>query len=246
MQWPISTGIHIVHVAVTKGRVMNLAFLIRIHQTVSSATPSYKLKKEKREAKRIDSSNPMDYSSLVDPSSVSVIGVVGDSGSTQASSAPQKRNQRRIRCQLNLRSLSNLLQLIVRSQNWIRSGRNASTDLRPFLCQSLSNRPSHQMFELHPHTLHLLQYRPVDTSPVKRTGPDNYAAMQPSPGKLQPDKVSQGQVPAERTGPDAYASQHQSAGKLKSDTHRPKPSTSGRTGPDIALKHQSTGKPASD
>ena len=87
---------------------------------------------------------------------------------------------------------------------------------------------------------------PVDTSPVKRTGPDAYASQHQSAGKLQPDKVSQGQVPAERTGPDAYASQHQSAGNLKSEPHRLKPSTSGCTGPDIALKHQSTGKPASD
>ena len=64
-----------------------------------------------------------------------------------------------------------------------------------------------------------LTHRPVDTSPVKHTGPDTPAAMQPLAGKLQPDKDSQGQVPAEHTGPDAYATQHQSAGKLKSDPH---------------------------
>ena len=50
------------------------------------ATPSYKLKKEKREAKRSDS-NPADDSSLVDPATVSVIGAVGDASSAQASSA---------------------------------------------------------------------------------------------------------------------------------------------------------------
>ena len=31
---------------------------------------------------------------------------------------------------------------------------------------------------------------PVDTSPVKHTGPDTHAAMQPSAGKLKPDKDS--------------------------------------------------------
>ena len=39
-------------------------------QRVQLATPSYKLKKEKREAKCIDNSTPTDGSSLVDPASV--------------------------------------------------------------------------------------------------------------------------------------------------------------------------------
>ena len=86
-------------------------------QRTQLATPSYKLKKEKREAKRSDS-NPADDSSLVDPATVSVIGAVGDSSSAQASSAPpppQKRNPRKRRYQLKLRSLLNLHLLIPRS-----------------------------------------------------------------------------------------------------------------------------------
>ena len=55
-------------------------------QRTQLATPSYKLKKEKREAKQSDS-NLADDSSLVDPATVSVIGAVGDSSSAQASSA---------------------------------------------------------------------------------------------------------------------------------------------------------------
>ena len=86
----------------------------------------------------------------------------------------------------------------------------------------------------------------MDISPAKRTGPDTHAALQPSAGKLQPNKNVKGQVSIEHTGPDTHASQHQSAGKLKLDPHRPRPSTSGCTGPDIAAKHQSTGKPTSD
>ena len=54
-------------------------------QRTQLATPSYKLKKEKREAKRSDS-NPAD-----DPATVSVIGAVGDSSSAQASSAPSRK-----------------------------------------------------------------------------------------------------------------------------------------------------------
>ena len=56
-------------------------------QRTQLATPSYKLKKEKQEAKRVDS-NPTDDTSLVDPTTVSGIGAVGNSGSAQAASAP--------------------------------------------------------------------------------------------------------------------------------------------------------------
>ena len=88
--------------------------------------------------------------------------------------------------------------------------------------------------------------RPVDISPVKRTGPDTDAALQRSAGKLHADKDTHERVSSERTGPHIHASQHQSAGKLKSDPHRPRPSLSRRTGPDIVAKHQSTGKPVFD
>ena len=126
-------------------------------ERVQLATPSYKLKKEKQEAKRTGSSNPTDDSSLVDPSSVSIIGVAGDCSSTQASTVPPEKKSKK-EFQLNLRNLLNLLQLIARSQSLIRSGRNASTDLKLLLCPSLSNQPSHQMLELCLHTLHLLTY----------------------------------------------------------------------------------------
>ena len=61
-------------------------------QRTQLATPSYKLKKEKREAKRLDS-NPSDDVALVDPDSVSVIGVVGDSNVAQTVSAPGKETK---------------------------------------------------------------------------------------------------------------------------------------------------------
>ena len=48
------------------------------------STPSYKLKKEKREAKLSDSTPSQDSEQLVDPSSVSVIGVVDGQGSVKS------------------------------------------------------------------------------------------------------------------------------------------------------------------
>ena len=51
------------------------------------ATPSYKLKKEKREAKLTEPTPSQDSEQLVDPSSVSVIGVVDEQGSVKSPAA---------------------------------------------------------------------------------------------------------------------------------------------------------------
>ena len=48
------------------------------------STPSYKIKKEKREAKLSDSTPSQDSEQLVDPSSVSVIGVIDGQGSVKS------------------------------------------------------------------------------------------------------------------------------------------------------------------
>ena len=64
-------------------------------QHAQISTPSYKHKKEKREAKRLDNPNPMDDSSLVDPASVSVIGVVGDSTTSQSPSLPPEKKMKK-------------------------------------------------------------------------------------------------------------------------------------------------------
>ena len=58
-------------------------------QRTQLATPSYKIKKEKREAKRLDEV------ALVDPDTVSVIGVVGESSSAQTSSAPPEKKPKK-------------------------------------------------------------------------------------------------------------------------------------------------------
>ena len=53
------------------------------------ATPSYRLKKEKREAKKLEAPPPQDNEELVDPSNVSVIGAVDNQGSVKSpASAP--------------------------------------------------------------------------------------------------------------------------------------------------------------
>ena len=60
-------------------------------QWAQLATPSYKLKKEKRDAKRVDNPTPTEDIALVDPASVSVIGAVGGAASSQSPSVPPEK-----------------------------------------------------------------------------------------------------------------------------------------------------------
>ena len=63
-------------------------------QRAQLATPSYKIKKEKREAKHTDSIPPAD-DTLVDPASVAVIGIVGDSSASKIDSAPPEKKPKK-------------------------------------------------------------------------------------------------------------------------------------------------------
>ena len=67
----------------------NLCNAFTPEQRAQISTPSYKIKKEKREAKRLDSTQPTDE--LVDPSSVSVIGVVSRTSIAKSPVPPEKK-----------------------------------------------------------------------------------------------------------------------------------------------------------
>ena len=64
-------------------------------QRAQLATPSYKLKKEKREAKRVDNPTPTEDIALVDPASVSVIGAVGGAASSHSPSVPPEKKPKK-------------------------------------------------------------------------------------------------------------------------------------------------------
>ena len=64
-------------------------------QRAQLATPSYKLKKEKRDAKRVDNPTPTEDIALVDPASVSVIGAVGGAASSQSPSVPPEKKTKK-------------------------------------------------------------------------------------------------------------------------------------------------------
>ena len=124
--------------------------------------PSYKLKKEKWEAKRTDSSNPTDDSSLVDPSSVSVIGVVGDSSSTQASTAPTEKKPKKDKMpakpKKSVESSSADSKISELDPKWLERFNRLEA-----LIMSKSFQPTFsadgQMLGLHLHTLHLLKFQ---------------------------------------------------------------------------------------
>ena len=67
--------------------------LLTPEQKAQLATPSYKLKKEKRDAKKAELSSPTKDGTLVDPSTVSVIGAVSDKASVSSppDSVPDKK-----------------------------------------------------------------------------------------------------------------------------------------------------------
>ena len=66
-------------------------------QQAQISTPSYKIKKEKREAKRLDNPPPppSEDSTLVDPSSVSVIGAVGDASVDKSPAIPPEKKTKK-------------------------------------------------------------------------------------------------------------------------------------------------------
>ena len=63
-------------------------------QRLQLATPAYKIKKEKREAKAADSTPSKETEEFVDPASVAVIGAIDSQGTVKsAASAPTTREK---------------------------------------------------------------------------------------------------------------------------------------------------------
>ena len=220
-------------------------------QRAQISTTSNKIKKEKREAKRMDSTQPTDE--LVDPSNVSVIGVVGETASSSKSPVPPEKKHKKDKPPTKVKKSTvatsssvddkfsalddkcserfNRLEALLLSKSMEPT---FSADVR---VTPVHSPPANVARDSEPFVQPT--NRPVDTS--QRTGPDSSAALQPSAGKLTRDTPLHGSSSSERTGPDIIASQQQSAGKLK---HRLKSATQGRTGPDTASqKQKSTGKP---
>ena len=225
-------------------------------QRAQLATPSYKLKKEKRDAKRVDNPTPTEDIALVDPASVSVIGAVGGAVSSQSPSVPPEKKTKKDKppstkskksassstddrfSELDAKwsELFNRLEALLLARS-----------LEPSFSADVRVTPVHSppaTVSKYSEPFFQPSHRPVD-SVAKRTGPDSDAALQLSAGKLPPVSTLQDQTFSTRTGPDITATKQQLAGKPKSDHHSK--TSSGRTGPDVtSSKHKSTGKPYTD
>ena len=223
-------------------------------QRAQISTPSYKIKKEKREAKRLDNTQPTDE--LVDPSSVSVIGVVSGPSADKSPAPPDKKLKKEKPPAKTKKSSSSTLSSATEEKfsaledKWAdRFNRLEALllarSIEPTFSSDVRVAPDHPPPGNVSHDSEPFFHpseKSLDIS--QRTGPDSSAALQPSAGKLPSEHASQGSSTVKRTGPDIIASQQKSTGKLKSKTNT---ATQGRTGPDTASqKHKSTGKPSSD
>ena len=227
--------------------------LLTPEQRAQISTPSYKIKKEKREAKRLDNPTPTEEIALVDPASVSVIGAVGESVASPSTSIPPEKKAKKDKPTSKAK----------KSASSSADDRISALDLKwsdrfnrlEALLMAKSLEPSFsadvRVTPKHSPPANVSKdsepfFQPTNLLGVssQRTGPDTVAALQPSAGKLPTDKNSQ--TSSTRTGPDVIASKQKSAGKQKVET-LPAQTASGRTGPDVASsKHKSTGKPHSD
>ena len=74
--------------------------------------PSYKIKKEKHEAKKLEMDTPsQDTSDLVNPSTVSVIGVVIEPSSVKSPALPPEKKAKKEKTTSKAKKLLNLLLL---------------------------------------------------------------------------------------------------------------------------------------
>ena len=148
----------------------------------------------------------MDDSSLVDPASVSVIGVVGDSSSAHASTTPPppqekkpKKDKIPAKPKKSVESASADSKISELDQKWLERFNRLealimSKSFHPTFSSDVRDTPTHSppaRVSKDSELFFQLTHWPVDISPVKRTGPDTHAAMQPSTSKLQPDKYLQ-------------------------------------------------------
>ena len=222
-------------------------------QRAQISTPSYMIKKEKREAKCLDSTQPTDE--LVDPSSVSVIGVVSGPSSDKSPIPPEKKVKKDKPSTKPKKSSSALSsatedKFTALEDKWAdRFNRLEelllARSMEPTFSSDVRVAPAHPPpgnVTRDSEPFFQPSDNPMDSS--QRTGPDTSAALQPSAGKLTRDSAVHGSTSSERTGPDNLALQQKSASKLKTKLNT---STQGRTGSDTASqKQKSTGKPSTD
>ena len=193
----------------------------------------------------------------MDPSSVSVIGAVGDASVDKSPAIPRekktKKEKQLVKPKKEKPSTSSSVDRIAQlDQKWSELFNRLEAllllkSLQPTFSSEVRVTPSHSPpTNVARDTEPFFQptSRVLEDSPShQRTGPDFSATQQPSAGKLSPQDFASGSSSVQRTGPDPNAAQQPSADKLPSEDSASGSSTVQRTGPDTtALKQKSAGK----
>ena len=218
-------------------------------QLAQISTPSYKLKKEKREARKSVTATPTkDSSELVDPASVSVIGVVGQQDTTQqtepvkspssSSMPPEKKSKKEkvvVKAKKSSASSSTDSKLADLDSKWSERFSRLealllSKTFQPTFSSEVKVTPSHS-----PPTNIPRDSEPF-FQPAGRTGMAFSADMHQAAS--QPESDSQCTT-TERTGKGFSATQHQPASQLTSDQREVSSVSAKHTGKgSSALQHQ--------
>ena len=244
--------------------------LLAPEQKAQLATPSYKLKKEKRDAKKAELSSPSKDGTLVDPATVSVIGAVSDNPSISSplDKKPKKDKPTTSKSKKSVEKSATDKKMEELDQKWSdRFNRLEallmSKTFPPTVSSTVKVAPSHSP----PATItkdNELFFQPTSS---ERTGQVFSAfislpassfhrplllqsALDRAPllhciSQLRSDPQQQDSSP-KRTVSDFSAAKHQSTIQLVSDQPRPDSSPK-RTGSDSsAVKHQSSSQLSSD
>ena len=222
--------------------------LLTPKQKAQVATPSYKPKKEKRDAKKAELSSPSKDGTLVDPSIISVIGAVSDkvSVSSPLESAPEKKlkkdkpsapkskktvekstDKKMEELDKKWSDRFNRLEVLLMSKSF-----------PPTFSSAVKVTPTHSP----PSTIG------KDTEPFfqptssERTGQD-FSAMHQSASQLRTETTT---TSSERTGLGSSALLHQPSSQLRSDLPQPESSPKRTVSDFSAAKHQSTSQLTSD
>ena len=201
-------------------------------QLAQISTPSYKLKKKKREARKSGTATPTkETSELVDPASVSVIGVVGQQETSKSSPTehvpPEKKAKKeKLPSKAKKSSDSTDSKIAELDSKWSeRFNRLEALVLSKTLQLAFSSEVKVTPPRSPPANI------PRDSEPffqpTGRTGKEFSAEMHQSAS--QPESNSQSTT-TERTGKGFSAEMHQSASQLRSDRQQPSSSTNKRTG----------------
>ena len=271
MLWRFLINILIVRGATRRTKAKTLVWRVRMlllfcsaftpEQLAQISTPSYKLKKEKREARKSVTATPTkDSSELVDPASVSVIGVVGQEGSTHptdsvksppSSSMPPEKKAKKEKVSSKPKkssdSASTDAKLADLDSKWSdRFNRLEalllSKSFQPTFSSEVKLTPSHS-----PPTNIPRDSEPF-FQPTGRTG--TAFSAETHQAASQPESDSQSTT-TERTGKGSSASQHQPASQLTSNTQHTASASSKSSGKGLSASqhhpasHLATDRPSS-